>query len=183
MSDFTPTISTHPQNGPLSTQYLLSCYCCKTETISSYLCSNSRMDSITPEVDAFCCSVARNVNSLLFRKSWINFSLTWGAAWISLSISKNCILKKEEKREKQHSGKNPKSERFRLHFSFSHQYFSFLRVIYHAPPLHLFNEKTQVPSLSACPLVTLTSSQLVSYWFSDRIFNRMLSRLCLLWAD
>lgn len=97
MSDFTPTISTHSQNGPLSAQYLLSCYCCKTETISSYLCSNSRMDSITPEVDAFCCTVARNVNSLLFRKSWINFSLTWGAAWISLSISKNCILKKRRK--------------------------------------------------------------------------------------
>lgn len=93
-------MSAHCQNGPPSAQDLLRCYFCKRETISSYLCSNSRMDSITPEVDAFCCRVARNVNSLLFRKSCINFSLTWGAAWISLSISKNFILKREKKRGK-----------------------------------------------------------------------------------
>jgi hypothetical protein len=47
------------------------------------------MDSITPDVDGFCWTVAKNVNSLLFRNNWINFSLTWGAAWISLSLSRS----------------------------------------------------------------------------------------------
>lgn len=46
------------------------------------------MDSITPEVDGFCCTVAKKVNSLLFRNNWISFSLTWGAEWISLCTSR-----------------------------------------------------------------------------------------------
>lgn len=58
------------------------------------------MDSITPEVDGFCCTVAKKVNSLLFWNSWINFSLTWGAAWISLSMSRNQEEKQEETGEK-----------------------------------------------------------------------------------
>lgn len=65
----------------------------------SYLCSTSRIDRITPEVEGFCWTVARKVNSLLFRNSWINFSLTWGAAWISLSISRS-----QEEREGERGG-------------------------------------------------------------------------------
>lgn len=41
------------------------------QTVLSYLCSSSRMDRITPDVDGFCCTVARKVNSLLFRNSWV----------------------------------------------------------------------------------------------------------------
>lgn len=90
------------------------------------------MDSITPEVDAFCCKVARNVNSLLFRKSWINFSFRWGAAWISLSTSE-FYWKEEGKGGDSTASKNSKSEGFRLHFSFSlaHRYFSFLSHLPH----------------------------------------------------
>lgn len=60
-----------------------------SKTELSYLCSSSRMDRITPDVDGFCCTVATKVKSLLFRNSWINFSLTWGAAWISLCVSRS----------------------------------------------------------------------------------------------
>lgn len=69
------------------------------QTALSYLCSSSRMDRITPDVDGFCCTVARKVNSLLFRNSWINFSLTWGAAWISLSASKGSRRRRRGKKK------------------------------------------------------------------------------------
>lgn len=91
------TLSKQTTEHPGSFMLLLQ----ERETNLSYLCSNSRMDNITPEVDAFCCRVARNVNSLLFRKSGINFSLTWGAAWISLSVSKNFIFKRGKKKKKE----------------------------------------------------------------------------------
>lgn len=122
----------------------------------SYLCSSSRMDRITPEVDGFCCTVAKKVNSLLFRNSWINFSLTWGAAWISLSVSRNQEgrvgeaggererNKKKKYRRKKRRGnmrrkrrkdaelKNAMSKRSRLHFSFSPP----VNSLFSHPPLH-----------------------------------------------
>lgn len=164
MPDFTSTISTH-ENGPLGTQCLLCCYRYRREAISSYLCSNSRMDRRTPEVDAFCCRVAKNVNSLLFQKSWINFSLTWGGVWISLSTSKE-------------EGNSPVKT---LSQKDSDYIFHFAITIFHLPCSTTAFVPWKKPKCHLCQPVHL--SQLVTSWFSDRIFNRMLSPLCLLWAD
>lgn len=167
MLDFPSTISTHCPNRPLSTQYLLCCCCCKRETNSSYLCSNSRMDNITPEVDAFCCRVARNVNSLLFRKSWINFSLTWGAAWISLSVSKNFIFKRKKKRGNNSLVKmlSQKDSDHIFHFHINIFHFWESSTMAHHCIFSMKNPNAISVSMPTCHFDKFTTGQLLIFWW------------------
>lgn len=137
------------------------------ETNSSYLCSNSRMDNITPEVDAFCCRVARNVNSLLFRKSWINFSLTWGAAWISLSVSKNFIFKIKKKRGNNSLVKmlSQKDSDHIFHFHINIFHFWESSTMAHHCIFSMKNPNAISVSMPTCHFDKFTTGQLLIFWW------------------
>lgn len=52
-----------------------------------YLCSDSWMEKMTPDVEDFCWMEARKVNSLLLLKSSTTFSVMWAGAWTALPTS------------------------------------------------------------------------------------------------
>lgn len=52
-----------------------------------YLCSDSWMEKMTPEVEDFCWMEARKVNSLLLLKSCTTLSVMCAGAWTALPTS------------------------------------------------------------------------------------------------
>ena len=53
----------------------------------SYLCSDSWMEKMTPEVDAFCWMEARKVNSVLLRNICTTLSVRCSGAYTALPTS------------------------------------------------------------------------------------------------
>lgn len=143
--------------------------------VSPYLCSNSRMDRMTPEVDACCCRVARNVNSLLFRNNWINFSLEWGAAWISLSTAKKKSWGRGRGGEEAYCKNVYICKSKKMLFIFVSCRYTLhsggglcpmcatAAIMYKNRKHHLYQ---------CAPFVTLTSSQSDMHWFSDKVSDR-----------